>query len=115
MTSRITINGKTIVMRGGSNISIVNGKVIVDGKALEVDTSEYRTVNVSIEGDVGSLQIDCGDIDITGNVTGDVSTGQGDISCGNVGRNVKTAMGSITCGSVGGDATTAMGRVSVRK
>ena len=55
----ITINGKTIVS-SGKNISIINGKVKVDGKTI----FEEHNQDIYVE-----VQGDCGNIDTTGNVT----------------------------------------------
>ena len=92
--NKVTINGKTIKLPSNNNISVVNGKVFVDGK--EVDTSDTdlqnsnSIINISIEGNVD--RIDCsGSVEVKGNVskgidcggsvsiTGDVN---GDIDCG---------------------------------
>ena len=54
---KVTINGKTINV-SGNNVSISNGKVIVDGKEInDIDGVNSNTViNVIIEGNVESIQ-----------------------------------------------------------
>ena len=64
----IIVNGKRIQC-SGSNVSIINGRVIVDGK--EIANEESREVYVTIEGDVN--KIDCsGSVTVNGNVKGDI-------------------------------------------
>ena len=55
----ITINGKTIVT-SGKNVSVINGKIKVDGKTIFEEHNQ--DIYVEVNGD-------CGDIDTTGNVT----------------------------------------------
>lgn len=87
--NRIVINGNSIETNG-RNVSIINGKIIVDGELL----SSFNNYDIKIEiyGDCGNIETtgnvivngNCKDIDCNGNVTcyGDI---QGDIDCnGNV-------------------------------
>lgn len=69
MTSTIVINGVTI--SGGRNVTIRNGKVIVDGKDVTPDAKE---INISVTGNVERLEADaCQKISITGDA-GSVTT-----------------------------------------
>lgn len=71
--NRIVINGHSIETNG-TNVSIINGKVIVDGKSL----STFSNYDVKVE-----IYGDCRDIDTTGNVI--VNGSCNDIDCnGNV-------------------------------
>lgn len=107
-SSTITINGKTI---SGSfkNVKIRGNKITADGVDI---TPEDKHINISITGKVEALSVDVcdsiringdtgsvktmsGDLDIRGNVSGDISTMSGDIKCGNVGGSVKTTSGDI--------------------
>ena len=97
--SSIIINGEKITLtNSGSNITINNGKIIVDDKIVRSELASK--VEVTINGDVGSINcsgsvivygntgsIDCGN---SCTVNGDV---HGDIDAGN----------SVTCGNVTGD------------
>ena len=113
--SNITVNGKTFSNISGNNVSIVGGKVIVDGVELEGgDFSDAKIINVTINGDCGDVKtsqgdINCGNcssakssqgnIDVSGDVKGDVKTSQGNIKIkGSVAGSVKTNMGNITHG-----------------
>lgn len=90
-------SGSTVVINGvtysGTNVSIVNGKVVVDGATQDQqligvvnvvvngDANEVNTVSgdVSINGSVGSVSSVSGDVNVRGGVTGSVSTVSGDI------------------------------------
>jgi hypothetical protein len=104
----ITINGKTITTNGGS-IQVGNGKIIIDGVDMTPDSKE---INIEVIGNVDLLEIDTcskvkitgdaktvkshnGNIDIGGNISGDVSTHNGNINCANVGGSVTTRNGNI--------------------
>lgn len=103
----ITINGQTFY---GDNVTIRNGKVIVDGK--DHTPSDSKSISISIQGDLKDLSVDCcnkvdikgnvgtaktvsGDIDISGDIAGGASTVSGDIKCGNIGGSVSTVSGDI--------------------
>lgn len=105
----ISLNGKTIKVRG-SDISVINGKVYSDGELVELP--EQKTINITVEGDVQTLEVDTcdqvtingncenvevdtGNVRITGDVHGDVTTDTGNITCGNVGGNCETSVGNI--------------------
>ena len=104
--SNVTVNGKTIRV-SGRNISVVNNRVIVDGKVVSESLSGY--VTIIVEGSCGNLKAsgnvevngDCGNIDcggtctVKGNVSGDIDAG-GSITCGNVGGSID-AGGSVRC------------------
>jgi hypothetical protein len=96
--STVTVNGKTIRVQGNS-ISIINDKVIVDGKPLD-EVFDHPNITVIVEGDCKILSA-CGNVEVRGNA--------GNIDChgschveGNVTGNVD-ASGSVTCGDVGGN------------
>lgn len=103
----ITINGHTYF---GNNVTVKNGKVIVDGK--DYTPSDSKSISISIQGDLKDLSVDCcdkvdikgnvvsaktlsGDIDISGDVAGSVSTMSGDVNCGTIHGNVSTMSGDI--------------------
>jgi len=105
----ININGSMIIGSSGKNITIANGRVIIDGKDV---TPDSKGINITVHGNIDQLQVDAcskitvsgdagsiksqsGDIDIAGNVFGSVSTMSGDISCGDVGLRANTMSGDI--------------------
>lgn len=106
----IIVNGKRIQC-SGSNVSIINGRVIVDGK--EIANEESREVYVTIEGDVNKIDcsgsvtvkgnvkgnIDCsGSCEVEGDVGGDIDA-SGSVRCDNVSGSVD-ASGSVRCGKI---------------
>lgn len=104
----VTINGVTIT--GGRNISVINGKIKVDGK--DYTPADAKEINIVINGNVDKLEVDAcdkvtvtgdvstlktmsGDVDITGDVKGDIKTMSGDVDCGNVGGSISTMSGDV--------------------
>lgn len=108
----VNMNGNRIVIDGlefkGSNVSIVNGKVTVDGITQDGDLT--GPISVTIHGDVNSLENHAGNV--TAQNVGEISTGSGDIKCGNVGGTIRTGSGDVECGSVGGNIRTGSGDVT---
>lgn len=122
----ININGRTY---SGNNIQISNNRVIIDGKDVTGDHKDEKVINISVEGNIESLDVgycqkisvkgDCGrvksasgDVKITGNVTGDVSAQSGEIEIGgNVGGSVSTQTGDVKCGTVSGSVKTTTGDI----
>jgi hypothetical protein len=107
MSASVTINGVTIT--GSNSVSIINGKVIVDGK--EVDTGEAKTIYIDIVGYLLSLNADhCNMIRVKGSVD-TVKTMSGSVDCGNVTGNVQTMSGNVHAGTVDGSVTTMSGDI----
>ena len=96
--STVSVNGKTIRVRG-NNISIIDDKIIVDGKPLE-ETFDTPQITVIVEGDCRSLNA-CGNVEVKGNAHNIDCRGSCHVE-GNVTGNVN-ASGSVTCGDVGGN------------
>lgn len=124
MATIITKNGRTLVINGDcvrnkviNTMTINGGRIFVDGKPLsELDVVEDdKVINITIEGDVERLEVDyCSKIEVKGNARR-VKTGSGDIDIsGDVTGDVHTNMGSITCGNVEGDCHTNMGSIYKR-
>lgn len=121
--NKATVNERTIV---GNNVTLLNGKVYIDGKLINV---EEKTINISIEGNCENISADhcnkievtgnankittsMGDVTVRGNVSGNVEASSGDIYCGDVTGNVETSMGDINCKNVGGKVSTSMGDIN---
>lgn len=109
----VSINGTSY---SGNSVSIINGKVYIDGVLQNGDGAPLSgVVKVEVEGNLTSLKTDASVV-VKGNVTGDVDAG-GSVQCGNVGGSVDSggstqcddvngdvdAGGSVTCGNVKGD------------
>lgn len=109
--NKITINGKTYRAKG--NISIINDRILVDGVAIDASELEAKTINITIEGksvnveriedvgevtvtgDVESVNSTNGDITVNGKVIGNVMTTNGDVRAENIEGNVSSINGSI--------------------
>ena len=104
--SIITINGNTF---SGSNIIVTNGKVLINGKDVTPDSKEINISvvgnieqlkvdacnKVSVEGNVQSISTKSGDVEVSGDVDGSISTMSGDVDCGHVKGSVSTMSGDI--------------------
>ena len=96
--STVSVNGKTIRVKG-SNITIINDKIIIDGKVLD-ESMDYKNITVIVEGDCNKLDA-AGEVTVRGNC-GSVDCGGSCTVNGDVNGNVD-AGGSVTCGNVSGD------------
>ena len=105
-----TINGKTYP---AGDISINNGKVFVNGVEQDGDLSNSPTINIIIDGDVELVET--GNANVTAVNCGSIKTGNGNVNCsGNVSGDVTTRLGNVKCGAIGGDVTTKLGNISHR-
>lgn len=100
---RIVIDGREFT---GNSISIVNGKVTVDGVAQEGQL--VGDVKIDVHGDVVSMNAGSGNVTISGSC-GSVQTMSGDVS-----GNIKTMSGDVTCGAIGGSVGTMSGDIRHR-
>lgn len=108
--ARIVINGATY-HGSGKNISIVNGKVTIDGRDVTPDSKE---ITIAIDGNVEELSVDaCSKVNING-ACGQVQTMSGNIKCGAVNGAVQTSSGDVECGHVQGGVTTSSGDVDCK-
>lgn len=124
--ANISINGDLVV---GKSISIVNGKVYIDGKLSEsnekiinihiegnvekvdVDACE----NVIVEGSVNSLQTTSGNVKVQNGVKGDLKTTSGDVEIdGEVGGSINTVSGDVKTAKVNGNVKTVSGDIDYR-
>ena len=95
----------------GSNVSIVNNKVYIDG-VLQGQHDNDKSISIVIEGNIESLSVDaCNSVQVKGGVTGAVKTVSGDITCGNVGGSVSTISGDVRCGNISGSVSTVSGDI----
>ncbi len=111
MVTRIRINGVDVSVSGSGNLSIRNGRVIINGKDVTPDVPQIR---IEVQGDVSSIQADaCEQIHVTGSV-GEVKTSSGDVRCGDVAGSVQVMSGDVTCGNVAGSVSTMSGDIRHR-
>ncbi len=108
LANSITINGVTIT--GGRSISIINGKVTIDGKDV---TPDGNNIKIEVSGDIDQLEADVCEYVKIGGSAGSVSTQSGDVECGPVTGSVKTMSGDVDCsGDIGGSVQTMSGDVT---
>lgn len=104
--SIVTINGVTITEN--------QDELEIDGVKFKIEGANHLTV--VINKDVKNVTTANGNIDVNGNVHGDVRTANGSIICGAVGGDVRTTMGNVdVSGDVKGDVSTTMGSVKIRR
>lgn len=93
--NKIVINGKEIKCNG-NNISVINNKVYVDGKAIADDV--FKNSDIYIYGNVEKIEcegsVHCND------VHGDIKAG-GSVNCDDVGGSISCG-GSVSCDNVKG-------------
>lgn len=112
---RIKINEKIFEFLGGKEISILDGKIKIDGKNVQ-DLSAYKEkeIQITILGNCENLETNCSYISIQGNVN-DIKTKSGNIivESGNVLGNVETENGDIKLrsGSNFGNAISKNGKI----
>ena len=89
-------------------------EVYIDGKLVHIG-KELRVVNISVEGDVETVSGAFGSVNITGNA-GRVTSASGDVEVrGDVNGDIQTASGDVGAwGGVTGSVKTASGDVSVK-
>lgn len=110
--STVTINDRTY---NGTNISIVDGVITMDGKTItKLDTFK---IDVVVQGNCEVVQTTQGNITANGNVNCDITTSQGDITVNNhVTGNISTSMGDVNIkGNVTGNVKTSMGDITYKK
>lgn len=104
----VKINGINIQSDNSRNVTIKNGRVIVDGKDV---TPEAKNITIAVEGNIDSLSVDeCNSLDIIGSV-GSVKTMSGDVHCDDITGSVTTMSGDVRCGNIGGNVSTLSGDV----
>lgn len=94
-------NGQIVItasVYSGSNITIVNAKVTVNGVVQDVEL--VGDLNGTIHVDVDRLENSCGKV--VANKAGSILTLCGDVVCGVVAESVQTKSGYISCGNIGG-------------
>ncbi len=106
MKNSIQLNFVTIT--GGRNITVLGGKVVIDGKDV---TTDGKVINISVTGDLGTLSADYAEkIEVTG-AFGSVKTMSGSVTCESVNGSVNTMSGNVIAGQIAGDVSTMSGSI----
>jgi hypothetical protein len=94
----------------GDNVSIVGGKVIIDGVEQSMDVSNQPQIDVTVYGDIKDIELGGGNLKCE-NVGGDVEVRGGNVTCNDIEGSVSSRGGNVTCGKVGGDVSSRGGNV----
>lgn len=105
----VHINGMTF---SGSNLSIVGGKIFVDGKEVEVKETKTKEIRVTVEGNIETLEVESGSVEIVGNV-GNIEITSGNLKVtGDINGNAEITSGNIKVqGKIGGNASVSCGNI----
>lgn len=127
----ISVNGNNISTSG--DISIINGKIFVNGEDVTPDDKDKKEISIVVTGNTGTIAVDyCRSLSVTGNVTdlqstnsdvlvrgailGNLQTTSGDVQTyGGVGGSVHTVSGDVECHQVAGSVNTVSGDIKNRK
>lgn len=105
--AKMTINNRGYV---GNSITVINDRVIIDGK--EIPAEDEKVITIQVEGNVDNLNVDaCKQVSVNGTV-GSLTTVSGDVDCMAVHGNVQTTSGDVECTEVQGSVKTVSGDVS---
>lgn len=95
--SKVNVNGVTIKTPSNASISVVNGKVYVNGKRYDgEELKDKQVVNVIIQGDVKDIECD-GNVTINGDTNGHIKCG-GNCSVSGSHRGSINAGGNVITG-----------------
>lgn len=113
MVSKVSISfgGKQIEVYG-NNIRIAGGVMYADGQQINVGEI-MQPIHVTINGDIGVLETESGDVTINGNA-GSISTKNGNVSAQNVTGDITTKNGNVACGPLSGSVDTKSGNIHRR-
>ncbi len=82
------------IITSGKSVIVSGNKIYIDGKLM--DTGTDKEINVTIEGDCGELKVDnANNVEVKGNVTGNIQTHNAEVRCGKVGGSISTHNGNI--------------------
>ena len=81
------VNGKDIT----PDSKEINISVVGNIEQLKVDFCN----KVSVEGNVKSISTQSGDVEVTGDVDGNIQTMSGDVDCGHVQGSISTMSGNV--------------------
>lgn len=109
---KITRNGKTVHYTGNV-ITITNGVIRINGKAVTKEDEFVVVEKIEVNGDIDMLHAEASDVVVAGDV-GSVTTMSGDVECGAVKGNVSTMSGDVHCDGVGGGVSSMSGDVRTK-
>lgn len=102
----VSINGRQFA---GRNIIVDGDVVVVDGEVQE--GIETQRLSIEIHGDVERVETEHGDVEAK-HITGSVKTMSGDVNVsGNIGGDVSTMSGDVHATHIGGGISTMSGDI----
>lgn len=112
--NKVSVNGKIYTAPDGVSVSVINGKVYFDGNLVEnFNDWKVKKIEITIEGNCKEVKCDSGNINVNGNVEGDVTADTGNINVrGDIKGNVKTDTGNIKSHHIFGNASTDIGNIN---
>lgn len=110
----VIVNGVKIVVDVVDSVTVSNNGITVNGKKVNSFEGVVGPINVQVEGSIGELKVQAGDVSVSGDV-GKLETQAGDVDIeGSVEGDVKSQVGDIeVAGSVAGSVKTSCGDVSI--
>lgn len=107
---QVIVNGKSYQ---GSNITVNNNNVIIDGETINFD-KDLKKIDITVNGDIENLTVDyCDTLKVDGNVKSSLNTISGDVEVtGDVNGNISSVSGDIKCKDVKGSIKTVSGDIS---
>jgi phage baseplate assembly protein gpV len=111
--NKVNINGRTYTAPDGCSVSVINNKVYFNGKLAEnFNDWKEKNIEIKIEGNCAEVKADAGNINIKGNVEGNVNADAGNISIeGDVKGNVTADCGNISANHISGSVSTDCGNI----
>ena len=109
----ITDGDNNIIIQNNDGVTIIDG-VVYDKAGKALTEIKLHTINITVEGNAGSIINGSGAIKINGNAES-VKTGSGNITVGDVSGDVKTGSGNVQAGNISGSVKTGNGNITYRK
>jgi hypothetical protein len=110
----ISINGRHYSFEDCNGRIVTNKQgTYMNGVLIESYKSDERTINVTIDGNVGQIDHSAGDLTVNGNVTGNIKSNAGNVEIkGDVGGDVTSSAGNVTASIIKGRASVTAGNIS---
>ena len=75
--------------------SDANSRIVINGHVVE-GIDECKSVKVIVNGNAESVTLDVGNIEINGDVSGNVKASCGNVTCGKVSGGIHASCGNVT-------------------